>query len=387
MTKITDEAVELKPCPFCGGEMQIREALWPSEGDTDGIIHAAPSACPLPEFNTGTADNCATVAAAWNLRSLPHLSQGAVRVKPLEWVDLGDGKAFRAFLPVIGGIRIEPYGACGWWEVLWSMPGQCDKLIPDVFDTADEAKAAAQADYERRVLSALSPAPVGVTDEMVEIVAKKVADFLGYAWEGLNSQSVVEQGYKMFTHGQFGWSFHGGQRDLRNVARDLLEAALASREPATTDTQEGVTDWEEPPLTCPHIDAAIESGDLSDTVKAELAAIKDINSQLRHGTWALKYALTACQQEVERLNDASRGWWEQSGRWERRAKAAEARNAELAKALEPFALVAEHDIGEDEGDGDIFWPISNARYSMAGRLRVGHLRRARAALGGQSNEA
>lgn len=80
---------------------------------------------------------------------------GSVKVKPLEWVELNEGKAFRAILPVIGSIRIEPYGVCGWWEVLWSMPGQCDKLIPDVFDTPDEAKSAAQADYERRILSAL----------------------------------------------------------------------------------------------------------------------------------------------------------------------------------------------------------------------------------------
>lgn len=50
---------------------------------------------------------------------------------------------------------------------------------------------------------------------------------------------------------------------------------------------------------------------------------------------------------------------------------------EALNALEPFAAVAEHDIGEDETDDDIFWPISNARYSMSGRLRVGHLRAAR----------
>lgn len=62
-----------------------------------------------------------------------------------------------------------------------------------------------------------------------------------------------------------------------------------------------------------------------------------------------------------------------------RAEAAEAALAEARKALEPFANVAEHDIGEDEDDSDTFWPMSNARYSMAGRLRVGHLRAARRA--------
>lgn len=95
----------------------------------------------------------------WSSRTKPLSSTGAVKVKALEWAELNEGKVFRALLPVIGSIRIEPYGVCGWWEVLWSMPGQCDKLIPDVFDTPDEAKAAAQADYERRILSSLEPTP------------------------------------------------------------------------------------------------------------------------------------------------------------------------------------------------------------------------------------
>lgn len=80
------------------------------------------------------------------------------QVRALEWTDLGGG-SFRAFLPIFGSVRVEPYGCCDWWEVLWSMPGQCDKLIPDVFDNPDDAKAAAQAEYERRVLAALTPAP------------------------------------------------------------------------------------------------------------------------------------------------------------------------------------------------------------------------------------
>jgi hypothetical protein len=58
-------------------------------------------------------------------------------------------------------------------------------------------------------------------------------------------------------------------------------------------------------------------------------------------------------------------------------------NVRLREALEPFARVAELDIGTDEEGEDIFWPMSNARYSMAGRLRVKHLRRARAALDGE----
>lgn len=57
-----------------------------------------------------------------------------------------------------------------------------------------------------------------------------------------------------------------------------------------------------------------------------------------------------------------------------RAEATEARLAEALKALEPFALVAEHDIGEDESDNDLFRPL--VLFNRAPRIRVGHLRAA-----------
>ena len=52
--------------------------------------------------------------------------------------------------------------------------------------------------------------------------------------------------------------------------------------------------------------------------------------------------------------------------------------AELARALEPFAMVAEHDIGDDEDDSDAFRPMQ--RNHRAPKITVGHMRRARAAL-------
>lgn len=62
---------ELKPCPFCGDTMQPRHALWPSEGDSDGIIHTHPTECPADGFSIGTADEGESVAAAWNRRASP----------------------------------------------------------------------------------------------------------------------------------------------------------------------------------------------------------------------------------------------------------------------------------------------------------------------------
>lgn len=52
---------------------------------------------------------------------------------------------------------------------------------------------------------------------------------------------------------------------------------------------------------------------------------------------------------------------------------------EMAKALEPFAAVAECDIGDDETDSDIFLPISR-RNARAKPITVGDMRKALAAL-------
>lgn len=70
------------------------------------------------------------------------------------------------------------------------------------------------------------------------------------------------------------------------------EAAEAWNRRAAISTAPAA-EWQEPPLTCPHIDAAVASGELSEAVVDELATIRDINSQLRYGTWALKSQLEA----------------------------------------------------------------------------------------------
>lgn len=65
MTDIDVDA--LAPCPLCGGAMMFRKALWPSDGNTDDIIHASPSTCGLMGFSTGTTDE--SVISAWNTRA------------------------------------------------------------------------------------------------------------------------------------------------------------------------------------------------------------------------------------------------------------------------------------------------------------------------------
>lgn len=66
--------------------MQPRDALWPSEGDTDGIIHARPTDCPMPEFSVHIADNGVSVAEAWNKRAArPSVSDEMVEAALAAW--------------------------------------------------------------------------------------------------------------------------------------------------------------------------------------------------------------------------------------------------------------------------------------------------------------
>lgn len=101
---------ELKPCPFCGGRMQPRHALWPSEGDSDGIIHTAPTECPAEGFSIGTADEGVSVAAAWNRRSPSRreVLEEAARVADKHYQDSKKSAAYYKSLPDDDG----SYGQC-----------------------------------------------------------------------------------------------------------------------------------------------------------------------------------------------------------------------------------------------------------------------------------
>lgn len=55
--------------------------------------------------------------------------------------------------------------------------------------------------------------------------------------------------------------------------------------------------------------------------------------------------------------------------------------AEALEALEPFAMVAEHDISEDETDSDTYRPMQKP-LNRAPQITVGHIRAARRALEG-----
>lgn len=81
-------------------------------------------------------------------------SQQNYRVKPLEWEHLG-GDFFRASAPLFGNIRVERYG--DFFTVSYSVPGFSDVFVEGDFGSADEAKVAAQTEYDKRMRSVLVP--------------------------------------------------------------------------------------------------------------------------------------------------------------------------------------------------------------------------------------
>lgn len=58
---------DLLPCPFCGGAVQFRKALWVSDGCTDAVIHAYEADCGLPDFSDGSTDE--SIIETWNTRA------------------------------------------------------------------------------------------------------------------------------------------------------------------------------------------------------------------------------------------------------------------------------------------------------------------------------
>lgn len=64
---VTKAHAQLSPCPFCGGAVMFRKALFVSDGCTDAIIHAEPTNCGMTDFTTYTTDE--SVIAAWNTRT------------------------------------------------------------------------------------------------------------------------------------------------------------------------------------------------------------------------------------------------------------------------------------------------------------------------------
>ena len=320
---------------------------------TDEAVEAAHTAANQ-KANRHTYVREMSVRAALEA-ALPHLSQGAVRVKSLEWSYDERWELWSAETPfgdneLIHFVEPDVSAPNGFWE--WNGSERED----DEYPTLDAAKAAAQADYERRILSALSLAPVGVTDEMRR--------------RGKEALQVMNR----------------RKMTCAEMAGVVLDAAFASHEPAPTDTQERLSEaGETDGLDAVDLDM-IRRGDRLGTRLGE----------------TVFQALIACQQEVERLRNLDQEY----GRVEmaiimsdpafdgdgphdncgdrliasvrnlkNRAEAAEARADALERALEFYADVSKYPAPLTGGMGDLW-------------LDCGE--RARAAIastGGQSDES
>ena len=97
----------------------------------------------------------------------------AFKVKPLVWRELAGGNATAPF-PLLGTIFVAK--SDGGFRVMWSLPGRGDTFTPGRWATLEAAKAAAQADYEARIMSAIDVQP----DPRDEVIARLVEALEGY---------------------------------------------------------------------------------------------------------------------------------------------------------------------------------------------------------------
>lgn len=124
-------AVDLLPCPFCGDKMENRGY---------GAIHVDGKGCPIGDLGIDPA--------AWNRRA--PVSAGKVRA--LVWDDYSASDAWGGWY-ITERYRDDDSLEFGWSHSSRGDFDQSDKFYP----TIAAAKAAAQADFEARILSAFEP--------------------------------------------------------------------------------------------------------------------------------------------------------------------------------------------------------------------------------------
>lgn len=123
---------QLKPCPFCGGEASFKPRSFKASCDKCGA-----------HVPVGATDSAEAIAA-WNTRAAP-------KVKPLVWDERYDGVSRAEYRP---RHFYECHDIGRGWVCHETIHGT-GHSIGEVWTTREEAKAAAQADYERRILEAL----------------------------------------------------------------------------------------------------------------------------------------------------------------------------------------------------------------------------------------
>lgn len=148
----------LKPCPHCGwkAEVAIDDFAGAVTGENRHSVVCNNLRCRAGQTGFDTPENA---IAAWNRRA-PDPRIALAKMKQLEWVEGG-----REYLDsrtvvsetIVGRYILEQYSN---WCVYFS-----DQLQSTNHLNEAAAKVAAQADYERRILSAVEPVsriPAGI---------------------------------------------------------------------------------------------------------------------------------------------------------------------------------------------------------------------------------
>ena len=166
---------QLKPCPFCGDVAEFEHSASEASVRCMGCgaqLHRSYNPLVVKSYEEGQKREKADVIAAWNTR--PDAAQ--VRVKPLEWdyseVDCEIWNEDRTSLNKIVSSKhwsAMPIGMRIDYQVMQIVDPRRKAKQEGVtlhigskdmpFVSLDEAKAAAQADYERRIRAALEPSP------------------------------------------------------------------------------------------------------------------------------------------------------------------------------------------------------------------------------------
>jgi len=158
---------------------ELAAILW----RTEAVDSGAPRSVVAGRTREAFEDQSEDTKNRWRKFARAALSAsgaGRASVKPLEWRETSYG--LPETLTVVGVYRIVHAGNGGW---LVSVKG--DALPANDgrtnFATLDDAKAAAQADYERRIMSALHPLGSGEPDR-----AKPVAYLIERKVDGTGEQ-------------------------------------------------------------------------------------------------------------------------------------------------------------------------------------------------------
>lgn len=158
MTALDDKAVEkaakdaLEAMTTLSEWFAQREAGNPTTNSEEALFRRVDSSAALLEEALGLIDR----------RTAPSAAQEAGwKVKPLEWRRPTGCDTLSKVETIVGTYRVHTYPeANGVW--FWRLSDESSYSVTvknGEAPTEEDAKAAAQADYERRVLSALSPAP------------------------------------------------------------------------------------------------------------------------------------------------------------------------------------------------------------------------------------